>query len=191
MRTRHVVELFVVLGLFVPAGALAQPPVNFSGAWVRAADSTAERGPTVATVGDASFRMGDMGTGWGVGAPGGAPLTITQREDSLVIEYVFFSAYDLQPPVRLAHALDGSESRNTVMIGHATSVQRSRLSWRGNTLVITTAYRLPPEVNPRGGIIEVGQALTLELPASLVVETTRGGVAGGSTTTTRAVYTKR
>ena len=190
MSKRRVAELLIVLGLQVPAGALAQQPVNFSGAWVRAADST-ERGPTVATAGDASFRAGDMGTGWGVGAPGGAPLTITQRDDSLIVEYVFFSAYDLQPPVRLAHALDASESINTIMIGHATSAQRSRLSWRGNTLVIATIYRLPREVDARGGAIEVRQALTLESPTSLVVETTRSGVAGGPATTTRALYTKR
>jgi hypothetical protein len=190
MRARHVPELLIALGLLTPMGVLAQQPVNFSGAWVRAADST-ERGPTVATVGDASFRAGDMGTGWGAGAPGGDPLTITQRDDSLVIEYVFFSAYDLQPPVRLAHALDGRESINAIMIGHATSAQRSRLAWRGNTLVISTNFPLPREVDARGGTIEVRQALTLESPTSLIVETTRSRVTGGTATTTRSLYTKR
>ncbi len=170
---------------------MAQQPVNFSGAWVRAADSTAERGPTVATVGDASFRAGDMGSGWGIGAAGGAPLTISQRDDSLVVEYVFFSAYDLQPPVRLAYALDGRESRNPVMIGHATAVQRARLSWSGGTLVIATTHQVPREVAARGGAIEVRQSLTLQSPTTLVVETTRGGIGSLPATTTKAIYIKR
>lgn len=191
MRFSWAAPLAVSLALVPLARALAQQPANFSGAWVRAADSTADRGPSVATAGDASFRAGDMGTGWGIGAPGGAPLTITQRDDSLVIEYVFFSPYDLQPPVRLAYALDGRESRNSVMIGHATYVQRSRLSWRGSTLVITTAHQLPRDIDARGGTVEVRQMLTLESPGSLIVETTRSGVQGGPATTTRSAYTKR
>ncbi|HLA89284.1 MAG TPA: hypothetical protein VJL28_02490 [Gemmatimonadaceae bacterium] len=171
-------------GLLSLAGAVsvaaAQERPNFSGEWVRA-DSAAVQ-VTVAATGDASFRRGDMGSGWG------SPFTITQRADRLVVEYTFFSAYDLQPRLRFTYALDGSESRNAVMIGHATSEQKSKASWVGSTLVIATTYPAPSDAGGRAVTAEVRQALTLESPTLLVVETTRVGVLGGATTTTRATY---
>lgn len=171
----------IVALLASAAIAHAQRP-DFSGEWVRA--EPADR-PSVAATGDAGFRGGDFGPGWG------SPVTIVQRADSVIVQYVFFGTYDLQPPLRFAHALDGSESRNSVMIGHATFVQRSRLSWNGNVLAIATTHPLPASVDPRGGSIEVRQTLTLESPTSLVVETTRAGILGATPTTSRTVYTKR
>ena len=169
----------------VAMGSLsAQGRPNFSGDWMRAPDSVAI-GRTVAATGDAAFRLGDMGSGWG------ATLTMAHRPDSLVIEYDFFSAYDLQPRVRLAYVLDGSESRNGVMIGHAESVQRSTVSWQGSALVITTRTPAPAGEDGRATTSEVRHALTLEPTGSLAVETTRVGVFGGPTTATRVVYTKR
>ena len=167
--------------LVYAAIAHAQRP-DFSGEWVRA--EPVDR-PSTASTGDATFRGGDFGPGWG------SPLTIVQRADSVIIAYIFFGTYDLQPPLRFAYALDGSESRNSVTIGHATFVQRSRLSWNGNALVIATTHPLPASVDPRGGSVEVRQTLALESPASLVVETTRLGLRGAAPTTSRTVYTKR
>lgn len=173
-------------GLLLVAGAGVadtQARPDFTGAWTRVPDSATAR-PTVATTGDAAFRRGDMGSGWG------SPLTMTQRTDSLILQYSFFSAYDLQPPVRLAYALDGSESRNAVMFGHAESVQRSRVSWAGSTLVINTRHPLPGFADGRDGAADVRHAMTLEGPKTLVVESTRLGVLGGPSTTTRTVYTR-
>jgi hypothetical protein len=121
-----------------------------------------------------------MGSGWG------SPLSIIQRQDSLIVEYTVFSAYDLQPPIRLAYALDGSASPNAVMIGHATYTQRSTLAWEGSTLVITTTHRLP-DPDP-GASVEVRQALTLVSATQLRVETTRTGVRGAGPRTTRTAY---
>lgn len=167
------------------AGAGAQQRPDFSGEWTRA-DSVAD-GRSVAATGDASFRRGDMGSGWG------SPITIAQQPDRLTVEYAYFSTYDLQPRLRFVYALDGSESRNSVMIGHAESEQRSRVAWDGSTLVITTMHPVPSAAATWGrtAVAEVRQALTLQSPTSLVVETTRMGILGGPTTTTRAVYTKR
>lgn len=173
--TRSVVGAFATFVIAAPAEAQARP--DFTGTWVRAADAT----PTVATAGDAAFRTGDMGSGWGT------PLTITQRRDSLVVEYVFFSSYDLQPPVRFAYALDGSESLNGVMLGHATSVQRSRLAWRDSSLTITTLHPVPREA---GQAVEVRQTLILTSPTSLTVTTIRPGANGAPATVTTS-YTKR
>jgi hypothetical protein len=164
----------------LPLVARSQSRPDFSGDWART-DSTSEQ-RSVASVGDAGFRTGSMGSGWG------SPLTLRQQSDRLVVEYAFFSTYDLQPRLRFTFALDGSESRNAVMIGHSESVLRSRAVWRDSTLVITTVYRVP---GGAGETTEVRQALTLESPASLVIETTRTGVAGTAPVVTRTIYARR
>jgi hypothetical protein len=167
---------FVALMVLCATSLGAQRP-NFSGEWVAADDRTT----SVATAGDAAFRRGDMGSGWG------STLTIAQTADSLIVSYVFFSAYDLQPPVRLAFALRG-ESRQELMIGHATSELRSRIAWRDSVLVVLTTYPGPKEL--QGAASEVARTLTLASPTSLVVETTRvGGDAGPFTI--RTVYTRK
>ena len=168
-----------ILALATTARAQTRP--DLSGTWVRGAEGA----PTVATAGDAAFRVGDMGTGLGT------PLTITQRRDSLVLEYVFFSSYDLQPPIRFAYAMDGSESPNEITIGHAATTQRARIVWRDSSVVITTRHPVPAEVVPiTGPAVEVRQIITLASPTSIVVETTRPG-GNGQPQTIRATYTKR
>lgn len=125
-----------------------------------------------------------MGSGWG------SPFTITQNEKELIVEQSLFSRYDLQPALRLVHALDGSETRNAVMTGHSTQLRISRTAWNGQSFRITTIY---PSVNPSTGqtfTTEVTQTLSLESPGTLVVEVMRAGVLGGQSTTTRTVYRK-
>jgi hypothetical protein len=173
-RDRILVTVMAFLAL--PWLADAQSP-DFSGEWTRV-DSTSDQ-RSVAAVGDAAFRVGTMGAGWG------SPLTLRQQGGQLVVEYTFFSTYDLQPRLRFVYALDGSEARNTIMIGHSESVLRSRATWRDSTLVITTIYPAP------GGATEVTQSLTLSSPTSLIMETTRSGVAGSRPTVTRTTYAKR
>jgi hypothetical protein len=152
---------FVVLLVALASPGAAQNP-SFAGNWVRVVDSTATR-PAVATAGNVPFRVGDMGTVWG------SPLTIRQTDDSLVVEFVHFAVYDLQPPLRYYFALDGSESRNTVMISHAESVQRSRASWQGGALTIVTT--IPGPAGARD--VQVRQTLSLSPVGELVIETSR------------------
>jgi hypothetical protein len=170
----------MVAGALLSAGTpvRAQSTPDLSGEWTRV-DTAAERA-SVAAVGDAAFRTGGMGSGWG------SPLILRQEPGRLVIEYRFFSTYDLQAPIRLSFALDGSESRNALNIGHTGLILGSRAAWRDTTLVITTTYPVPG-----GATTEVRQALTLESPATLIVETTRTGVPGANASVTRTVYTKR
>jgi hypothetical protein len=119
-------------------------------------------------------------------------VTVTQRRDSLVIEYVFFAPYDLQPPIRLAYALDGSESRNTVMIGHAGVTQWARVQWRDAALVIIATYPLPAGVRGGGASTDVRQTLSLDGSGRLVVETIRAAaVSSGAPDTARTTYTRR
>ena len=173
------VRWFTIAAIAVSAAGAQQPRPDFSGEWTAADD----RAPSVAATGDAAFRRGDMGSGWG------PAITIAQRPDSMIVSYTFFVPYDLQPPVRLAFRMDGGESRQTIMIGHAGSEQRSKLAWQGDALVITTTY--PAKVSGQSVTSEVRRTLTLESPTSLVVETTRVGVLGGATTSTRVVYAKK
>ena len=148
-----------------------QAPADFSGQWV--ADPPAEKAP------------GDMGSGLG------SPLTIAQDAKQLVVEQALFSRYDLQPPIRTVYQLDGAESRNAVMAGHATQMRASRARWDGAALVITTTY---PAIDASSGktfSTEVVQKLALESPGVLVIDTTRAGALGGKPVSTRTVYRKR
>lgn len=175
------IRLIALIATALPAAAPAQDRPSFAGEWTRV--DSAPAAPTRAATGDAAFRTGDMGSGWG------SPLTITQTTDSLIVSFVHFSTYDLQPRLRYAYALDGSESRNAIMIGHGEYPQRSRVTWNGATLVITTAHRAPPGVGGAGGAIETRQALSLGPDNTLVIETTRPGAAGPNVV--RTTYTKR
>jgi hypothetical protein len=174
-------RLVLVLTLaIVPLTVGAQSHPDFSGTWVRQ-DSTAER-PSVAAVGDAAFRRGDMGGWWG------SPLTVAQGANQLIVEYPYFATYDLQPPLRFVFPLDGAESRNVMMIGHAQSVLRSRAAWRDSSLVITTVF---PGHATEGTTTEVRQSLTLASPTTLILETTRTGSAGRAPASIRTTYIKR
>lgn len=183
MRMNRVALLLTLAWLAVARdSALAQQRPDFTGEWTRV-DSTSER-PSVTSVGDGAFRSGNMGSGWG------SPLTIRQQADTLVVEYRFFSTYDLQPLLKFVYALNGSESRNSIMIGHAESDQRSRATWRDSTLVITTVVPTP-DLGDGRRTAEVRQALTLASPTTLVLETTRAGAPGAPPSTTRTTYTKK
>jgi arylsulfatase len=163
MRAGVLVAALTVAGWFAGTGANQTRP-DFSGRW------TAE---TAAASGDV---RGDMGSGW---APA---ITIAQDGARLTIEHATFTRYDMQPPVRFTYALDGSETRNTVMMGRGTQVQTSRVAWVGQALKITTLFTDPDPTSGLPPATEVVHTLTLESPASLVVDVSRGA------STTRTVY---
>lgn len=178
----EVVEGIDVLDRILEGDAIASirevgAPSNFGGIWTRQ-DSTEVR--SVASVGDAAFRIGDAGNGLG------SPLTITQRPDSLIVEYPFFGAYDLQPPIRLAYATSGRESVNDIILSHSTTRLRSTLTQRGDTLLIATVYP-----SPAGQPVSVVHALMLQSADVLVIETARVYTASGNASTIRTRYTRR
>jgi hypothetical protein len=168
-----------LLAVAAPPAAAQERHPDFTGVWTLV-DSAAVA-PSIATRGDAAFRVGDMGSGWG------SPITLAHEPDRLTVEYVYFSTYDLQPPLKYLYALDGSESINRIMIGHSASEQRSRAAWQGEALIITTRYAAP-EMDGGGQTAEVRQSLRLAAPDRLEIETTRVGVNGATTTVTRTAY---
>ena len=159
---------------------MAQAKPDFSGRWT----SEPETKTTESGSGPSTARTGDMGSGWGTNP------TITQTENRLTVEYMFFARGDMQPPLRFVYALDGTETKNSVMLGRGIQTQTSKTAWEGNKLIITTTHAFENPTNGQPMKSEVRQTLTLASPTQLIVETTRSGVLGGPSTTTRTIYKK-
>jgi len=179
------VSLSLVLAtLLVPDGAPAQTPPDFTGKWMLVPPASA---PGVA-MGSAPATLsapGTMGSGWG------SDITVTQDATALTVEFTYFHPRDVQPPFKLKYLLNGAESRNTLNMGRGPQEQVATASWVGDTLVITTAHSF---LNPQNGqtmTSETRQAVSLESPTSLVIETTRNAVMGGKPSSTRSIYRKQ
>lgn len=152
---------------------------DFSGRWTMAHPPAQEAGR-----GGAAVARGDMGSGWG------STLTIAQEGLRLTVEYEFFTRGDMQGPLRFVYALDGSETRNSVMLGRGAQQQVSRTAWEGDKLVITTVHSFANPVTGQTMTQDVIRKLSLNAPNSLLVETTRSAVLGGLASTVRTVYAK-
>lgn len=169
-------------GCFV-ADVVAQPPVDFSGRWrIEAAPNSGNSGNSGRP--GAAPQRGDMGSGWG------STLAITQNATQLIVESIMYSNYDLQPQPRLTYALDGSESRNTLMMGRGLQELSSHARWEGTNLRITTVHSFTDPTSGTSRTMTVTQTLSLSSPTTLVIDVTRAGVLGGSPSTTKTVYTK-
>jgi hypothetical protein len=169
------------------SNADAQARPDFSGRWVDAAvaaSAAAGRGARGARGGQGRGGRGSLGSGWG------SDITITQNTDRLTLQYELFGRGDMQPPIIYHYALDGSESRSRLLLGWGVEERVSHARWDGITLVITTVFASPDPATGAPATSEMTQVLSLESPTSLVVETTRPGVMGGASTTTRTTYTK-
>jgi len=164
-------------------GVAAQAKPDFSGRWAvePPAAAAGQDGRGQRGVGPG---RGDMGSGWG------SLITITQDANRLTVEYAFFTRGDMQAPLKFTYALDGSETRNTVMMGRGAQAQTAKTAWNGDALVITTTHSFIDPASGKPAPFEVTQTLSLESPTSLTVETTRAGVRGGPTTTTHTTYKK-
>jgi hypothetical protein len=182
-RRPHALLSLLCLPAVLSTAGIAQSPPDFSGTWTLEAPAIATT-PAVPGTPAAAAAPGDMGSGWG------PTITIAQDPARLSVEYTVFSRYDLQPPLTFQYPLDGSEGRNAVMMGRGEQIERSRARWDGRTLVITTTFHVAERGVAQPFTAEVTRRLSLESPATLVVDVTRAGVLGGPATTTRAVYRK-
>ncbi len=161
--------------------AIAQERPDFTGTWRVL--------PTRAAAGDAGT-AGSLGSGWGTS------FTLHQDADMLTLERVFFARADLQPAMKFHFALDGSKTRNTVLMGRGKQVQVATSAWNGDKLKITTVYHISDAGDGRKSTCEVTQTLSLQpppfgrsaWPPALIVETMRSGVLGGPSSATRTVY---
>lgn len=188
----------VLIGTVLVALALghpAQAKPDFSGRW------TSEPEPAAAPPAGAPGQpargggAGPAGPGRGgpapdVGSGWGSTITIAQAATSLTVEYAFFGRGDMQLPLKFTYALDGSETRNSVMMGRGNQVQTSRATWNGDALVITTTYGFTDPQTGKPASAEVKRTLKLESPTTLSVETVYAGVLGGPSTTAKTTYRK-
>jgi hypothetical protein len=173
----------VAVVALLPVAVRAQPAADFSGRWTVEAPPISVS-PAVPGTPAAAASPGDMGSGWG------ATITMTQDATRLRVEYAVFSRYDLQPPLTFTYSLDGSESRNTVIMGRGEQIESSRAQWDGQTLVIVTSARVNDRRAGPPFTAEWTRKMWLESPTTLIVEVTRAGVLGGPASTTRSVYRK-
>jgi hypothetical protein len=180
---RRAARVALCLTVALRATLAAQPPADFSGRWTLDAPAIATT-PAVPGTPAAAAAPGDMGSGWG------STITIAQDAKRLSVEYTVFSRYDLQPPLTFAYPIDGSEGRNTVMMGRGEQIESSRARWDGQTLVIVTTLQVADRGAGRAFTAELTRRLWLESPTTMVVEVTRAGVLGGPASTTRSVYKK-
>jgi hypothetical protein len=164
----------VVPALLLAASVSAQTTPNFSGRWILTPDPPGAGGGRGATA----------GSGWG------SDITVTQDAATLTIEYAQYTRYDMQPLMKFVYRLDGSESKNTINMGRGPQEQISRVAWNGGKLVITTRHTFTPAPGGAAMSSETVHVLSLESPASLAIETTRGAVMGGEATTTKTIYKK-
>ncbi|MHC4236315.1 MAG: hypothetical protein ACYSUQ_14455 [Planctomycetota bacterium] len=181
MKRSTVVLLAFAAGMLA-TDAQAQERPDFSGAWTVVAPPTGR--------GSGGGPGGSLGSGWG------DVFTVQQSSNTLTVERAFYSRADLQPSMKFRYSLDGSETRNTVLMGRGMQVQVSTTAWEGDELVITTMHAEPDAGDGQTVTCEVTQTLSLLPPRlaawspSLVVETTRCGTLGGPPSTTRTVYTR-
>jgi len=161
--TALLTAMAVILGT---AAMIAQARPSFAGKWTLDPASVAPAG-------------GAPGGGRGGGRGGlGQELTITQDATTLTLEYV--GGGRNPGPVKLAYALDGSESKNTGMGGQE---QVAKAAWDGNNLVVTTALTMMEQT------VEQKRTFSLE-GGNLVIETVQPGRGGGPATPVRMVYKK-
>ena len=167
----------------LPGTLSPQPPADFSGRWTLEPPAVALT-PAVPGTPAAASTPGDMGSGWG------SPMAITQDGARLSVEYAVFSRYDLQPPLKFTYTLDGSEARNTVMMGRGEQVESSRAHWDAQVLTIITSLQVADRTAGPPFTAELTRRIWLESPTTLAVEVSRAGVLGGPASTTRSTYRK-
>jgi len=197
MRSKSLLAAAMVMAFVVSASAQAKP--DFSGQWTTAPEAVAAPGGGGARGGNAQgagpARGGggapgrgrasaDMGSGWG------PTIRITQTAQQLTVEYSFYTRGDMQPPMKFAYPLDGTETKNTVMAGHGMQEQRSTSTWDGENLVITTVHTFVDPATNKPTPSTMVQTLSLASPTSLVVSVTRKGVLGAPDTTSKTTYRK-
>ena len=146
----------VVAMAAISTPALAQERPSFAGQWSR------ELGPPRDERDVSGYT--DLGSGWG------DRITVTQDSARLTIEYAFFSRGDLQPPLKFVYALDGTETRNNLMMGRGIQRQTSKVRWSDGRLVIATAHAFTQD--GKAMTSEVTQTLSLESPMSASTSTT-------------------
>jgi hypothetical protein len=180
-------KILILFGLIAMIFLTIAQPVkekkpDFSGAWIEVSPwGSPQQGHGANS---------NLGCGWG------KQFTIVQTQNALTVERVFFTRGDIQPPLKYRFSLNGEETRNTILMGRGYQEQVSKAEWDGDKLVIKTIFKSQIPVDGKRVTCEVTQILSINVVnsrpfwRSLIIETRRGGVLGGPSSTTRTVYNK-
>ena len=173
MKPALIVDIALVALVALPTAGRAQAKTDFSGTWAldqAKSDSAPAQG-------------GRGGRGGGRGGGVATSLTIQQTPAQLTIER---AAGEL--PTSAVYKMDGSESTNTL---GDIFLSRSKVSWDGPKLVITTAK--PMGQGPNGMMSEDSKEVySLEGGVLTIVATTRSTPNTSNREQTRKlVYNKR
>ncbi len=180
---------------FTAAEAAAQLP-DFSGDWtvssVRGSQRGAQRGRRGARAGRGRTRNADSGSGWG------REFTIEQNDELLTVVRDLFVRADLQPPVKVRFALDGSTVLNEILMGRGIQRQETTAAWDGERLVLTTTHFFQPADGGEPVPYDVVQTLALESEQDeeaqqLVIETRIDPLPGtdAEAKNTRSTFTRK
>jgi hypothetical protein len=166
---KRVVVFFVALALAAPAIAWAQGKADLSGTWTL---DESKSDPAPAGRGGGGGGRGGGGRGGGTASK----LVIKQTAGDLTIERTLPNGAET-----VVLKLDGSESVNKMGMGEG----KSKTSWDGNTLVVTTQAQLQ---TPQGTFDITSKDVYSLQGGVLTVTTTR--TTGRGDTTRKLVYTK-
>jgi len=172
MKRALIVGVALAALVALPAPGWAQTKTDFSGSW--------SLDPAKSDGVPAAGRRGGGGGGRGGGAAVATSLTVTQTATQITIDRTM-----AQGATSAVYKLDASESTN---VQGDVFLSRSRVSWDGPKLVITTRKDLG--LTPTGPMAEESkEVLSLDGGVLTVVATTRIGPAGEQTR--KLVYNKR
>jgi hypothetical protein len=173
MKPASIVGIALLALVALPTAGRAQAKTDFSGTW---ALDQAKSDPVPA-------QGGRGGRGGGRGGGVATSLTIHQTPAQLTIERATGEL-----PTSAVYKLDGSESTNTL---GDIFLSRSKVSWEGPKLVITTSK--PMGQGPNGMMSEDSKEVySLDGGVLTIVATTRSTPSASSREQTRKlVYNKR
>ena len=172
MKQALIVGVALAALVALPAEGWAQAKTNFSGSWTFDATKS-DPAPAVGRRG---------GGGGGRGGGGGVPmsLTITQTATQITIDRTMG-----QGLTSAVYKLDASESTNAL---GDVFLSRSKVSWDGAKLVITTSKDMG--IGPNGPLVEdLKEVYSLDGGVLTVVTTTHNPPA--SDQTRKLVYNKK
>jgi hypothetical protein len=120
-------------------------------------------------------------TSLGRGGRGGLGPSVTVVQDAGTLTIVRVGPAG---EVKSVYRLDGSESRNTVMMGDNSVEQSSKAMWMADTLMVATSRFV------NGATVGNVMHLYVDPSGNLVVATTAPGRNGGPEQTVKVVYKK-
>jgi hypothetical protein len=117
----------------------------------------------------------------GRGGRGGLGATVTVIQEPTILTIVRTTPTG---QVRSVYKLDGSDSKNTVIMGTNSIETTSRSMWKTDTLMISTSRLV------NGATVETVMNLWIDPSGNLVVASSGPGRGGGPVVTTTVVYKK-